>query len=111
VADRDAILSHLDELLEVGAFDDYGPNGLQVPGTREVSFVATGVSAHQQLFERAAEAGAQLVICHHGIFWDSHPRVVTPQLKGRLPPSSRRTSRWRPTTSRSTPTPRSATTR
>jgi dinuclear metal center YbgI/SA1388 family protein len=84
VADRDAILSHLDELLEVGAFDDYGPNGLQVPGTREVSFVATGVSAHQQLFERAAEAGAQLVICHHGIFWDSHPRVVTPQLKGRL---------------------------
>jgi dinuclear metal center YbgI/SA1388 family protein len=84
VAERDAIIAHLDELLETGAFDDYGPNGLQVPGAQEVSLVATGVSAHRELFERAAESGAQLLLCHHGILWDSHPRALTPQLKARL---------------------------
>ena len=46
--------------------------------------VATGVSAHLELFERAAEAGAQLVLCHHGILWEFHPRAITPALKARL---------------------------
>ena len=34
----------------------------------------TGVSAHLELFERAAAAGAQMVLCHHGIFWGKQPR-------------------------------------
>jgi dinuclear metal center YbgI/SA1388 family protein len=84
VADRDAIVAFLDQLLEVEGFDDYGPNGLQVPGAQEVSLVASGVSAHRELFEAAAAAGAQLLLTHHGIFWDGGPMVVTPQLKARL---------------------------
>jgi len=84
VADRDRIIAFLDELLAPHEFDDYGPNGLQVPGSEEVRTVATGVSAHRELFERAAEVGAELVLCHHGILWDSQPRVVTAQLKERL---------------------------
>ncbi len=84
MADRDAIVAFLDQLLEVEGFDDYGPNGLQVPGAREVGFVASGVSAHRELFEAAAAAGAQLLLTHHGIFWDRGPMVVTPQLKARL---------------------------
>ena len=84
MADRDRIIAFLDELLAVEEFDDYGPNGLQVPGSEEVGTVATGVSAHQELFERAAGIGAELVLCHHGILWDSQPRVITPQLKKRL---------------------------
>ena len=79
-----AIIGFLDELLNPAAFDDYGPNGLQVPGASEVAVVATGVSAHRELFEAAADAGAGLVLCHHGIFWDSHPRSITPPLKRRL---------------------------
>ena len=63
---------------------DYGPNGLQVPGAEEVTLVATGVSAHRELFERAAEAGAQLVLAHHGLFWDFHPRSLSPAMKERL---------------------------
>jgi dinuclear metal center YbgI/SA1388 family protein len=78
------LVAHLDELLEIDAFDDYGPNGLQVPGASEVRRVATGVSAHRELFDRAAEAGAQVVLCHHGILWDAHPRAITPTLKARL---------------------------
>jgi dinuclear metal center YbgI/SA1388 family protein len=42
------------------------------------------VSAQRELFERAAADGAQLVLCHHGLFWDFHPRSLSPQMKGRL---------------------------
>ena len=78
------IIAFLDELLDAPSFDDYGPNGLQVPGPEETALVATGVSAHRQLFERAARAGAQLVLCHHGILWNAQPRAIGPTLKGRL---------------------------
>jgi dinuclear metal center YbgI/SA1388 family protein len=84
VARLGEILSHLDDLLESSTFDDYGPNGLQVPGGDEVGRVATGVSAHRELFEQAVERGAHLVVCHHGLFWDSQPRQLTPALKARL---------------------------
>ena len=78
------VISYLDELLAIGDFQDYGPNGLQVPGTREVSRVVTGVSANLELFEQAASLDAQLVVAHHGLFWDFHPRSVTPAMKQRL---------------------------
>ena len=84
MARRDELIAFLDELLDAQAFEDYGPNGLQVPGAEEVALVVTGVSAHRELFERAAAAGAQLVVCHHGLLWDRGPRTVTPQLKARL---------------------------
>jgi dinuclear metal center YbgI/SA1388 family protein len=84
VARRDELIAFLDDLLESPRWRDYGPNGLQVPGADDVELVVTGVSAHRDLFERAASAGAQLVLCHHGIFWGGDVGPVTPQLKGRL---------------------------
>ena len=72
------VISYLDDLLEAPDFPDFGPNGLQVPGPREVKIVATGVSAHLGLFTKAAESRAQLVIAHHGLFWDFHPRPSRP---------------------------------
>jgi len=83
-ADREAIVAHLDEVLDSNSFEDYGPNGLQVPGRREVRLVVTGVSAHRELFERAEDAGADLVLCHHGILWGGGPAAITDQLKARL---------------------------
>src|SRR5688500_8226182 len=84
VASRDSIIAFLDELLDASDFSDHGPNGLQVPGSREVELVATGVSANRELIERAADAGAQLVIAHHGLFWDFRPRTISPAMKTRL---------------------------
>jgi dinuclear metal center YbgI/SA1388 family protein len=84
VTNRDEIVGFLDDLLEPGTFEDYGPNGLQVPGTLEVGRVVTGVSAHLELFERAAGSGAQLVLCHHGILWHFHPRAIDAGMRRRL---------------------------
>ncbi|MEA2378014.1 MAG: hypothetical protein QOK00_2655 [Thermoleophilaceae bacterium] len=84
MAPRDEIIAYLDDLLEIDAFGDYGPNGLQVPGAEEVSLVVTGVSAQRELFEQAADLGAELVLCHHGLFWEFHPRSIGPAMKQRL---------------------------
>jgi dinuclear metal center YbgI/SA1388 family protein len=84
VARRDEILAYAEELLDLGSFSDYGPMGLQVAGAVEVERIASGVSASLELFERAAAAGAQLLIVHHGLFWDSDPRVVDDRMRRRL---------------------------
>lgn len=84
MASRDEMIAFLDELLETASFPDYGPNGLQVPGSENVGLVVTGVSAHLELFRRAAAEGAQLVLCHHGILWGSAPLAVTPAMRRRL---------------------------
>jgi dinuclear metal center YbgI/SA1388 family protein len=78
------ILAELDALLEPARFDDYGPNGLQVPGAPQVDTVATGVSANLEVFERAAAEKAQLLIVHHGLFWGTNPGPIDAALKRRL---------------------------
>lgn len=81
-----SIVSALDELLEPAAFQDLGPNGLQVPGPRDVQRVVTGVTAQRSLVERAVAERAQLVLVHHGLFWDFLPTGLTPVLAERLRP-------------------------
>ena len=80
------LIAHLDALLDPGAFDDLGPNGLQVPGRAEVRRVVTGVTAQRALSERAVEADADLVLVHHGLFWSFQPIGLTPMLAERLRP-------------------------
>jgi dinuclear metal center YbgI/SA1388 family protein len=82
----DTLLSDLDALLEPGAFSDYGPNGLQVPGAPEVTRVVTGVSATRALIERAVALEAQLVLVHHGLFWSFHPPGISRIVAERLRP-------------------------
>jgi dinuclear metal center YbgI/SA1388 family protein len=81
-----SIISALDELLEPAAFSDLGPNGLQVPGPRDVERVVTGVTAQRALVDRAVEERAELVLVHHGLFWDFHPTGLSPTLAERLRP-------------------------
>jgi dinuclear metal center YbgI/SA1388 family protein len=78
------ILAEADRLLEPQRFEDYGPNGLQVPGPDQAATIATGVSAHAELFELAAGEGADLLLVHHGLFWGSGPGPIDPVLKHRL---------------------------
>ena len=84
MADRDEIIAFCDRVLDAGSFDDWGPNGLQVPGRNEVGKVATAVSAHLESIEAAIAGGADLLLCHHGLFWDFHPRELSEAMATRL---------------------------
>ena len=55
---------------------------MQVAGAEEVSKIVCAVSSSLELFERAAAAGAQLVIVHHGLLWDNEPRVIDARVRG-----------------------------
>ena len=80
------LIGHCDAVLNPQLFEDYGPNGIQVPGAQAVETVATGVSASVELFERAAAEGAQLVLVHHGLFWGSGAKGIDAALHRRLKP-------------------------
>src|SRR3712207_3885612 len=81
-----SVVEALDELLDPSSFADLGPNGLQVPRGADVRRVVTGVSAQRALIDRAIELDAQLLLVHHGLFWDFHPTGLTPMLAERLRP-------------------------
>ncbi|HET9228386.1 MAG TPA: Nif3-like dinuclear metal center hexameric protein [Thermoanaerobaculia bacterium] len=74
---RTDLVAYLDQYLEAAKGRDYGPNGLQVDGKEEIRKIVTGVSACQELFVKAREAGADAILVHHGLFWDGMPRTLT----------------------------------
>lgn len=82
--DRDLLTRHLDECLEAGRFKDYGPNGLQVEGKREIRKIVSGVTASQAMIEAAIAAGADALLVHHGLFWRGQDGRVVGWMKKRL---------------------------
>ncbi|WP_026912946.1 Nif3-like dinuclear metal center hexameric protein [Patulibacter minatonensis] len=82
------LLDDLDALLAPATFRDFCPNGLQVPHPdgpdAEIGTVVTAVSADLEALEAAADAGADLVLVHHGLFWDGDPRALDPVAAARL---------------------------
>jgi dinuclear metal center YbgI/SA1388 family protein len=71
------ILDYTGQLLEAERFRDYCPNGLQVQGRQQVERIVTGVTANMALLEAAHEAGADMVLVHHGFFWrNEDPRII-----------------------------------
>jgi dinuclear metal center YbgI/SA1388 family protein len=70
-------------LLDVSAFQDYCPNGLQVDGGgRDIKRLVTGVTASQALIDSALELEADLILVHHGFFWKGEAAPLT-GIKGR----------------------------
>lgn len=67
-----AVTGHLNTLLRVTEIKDYPPafNGLQVENSGEITQVAVAVDACEDVLRRAVEAGADLLIVHHGLFWN-----------------------------------------
>jgi dinuclear metal center YbgI/SA1388 family protein len=84
MAELAQIVADLDLLLEPDTFDDYCPNGLQVQGRATISTVVSGVSANLELFRRAVEEQAELIVVHHGLFWDGDDRRVIGPRRERL---------------------------
>ncbi|OCG15544.1 Nif3-like dinuclear metal center hexameric protein [Gilliamella sp. wkB292] len=63
--------------LQVLRYRDYAPNGLQVQGRSEIKKIVTGVTACQDLLDKAVELQADAVLVHHGYFWKSEPQTIT----------------------------------
>ncbi len=84
MAKRDEIVRFMNEYLSAGDYKDYCKNGLQIEGTHEVTKIVTGVSCSLELFERAAQEGAQMVLVHHGLIWNMFPGVITGVMKQRM---------------------------
>jgi dinuclear metal center YbgI/SA1388 family protein len=84
MARRDDILEFARELLDLDSFHDYGPMGMQVVGADEVTKVAAAVSSSLEAFRRTKDAGAQMLVVHHGQFWEGDPRIVDLAMKRRL---------------------------
>jgi len=73
----EVLVRHLDELLKPQQFSDVSANGLQIEGTPKIFHMATAVSASLATIEAAVKAGVQVLIVHHGIFWErDNPAIV-----------------------------------
>ena len=65
------IASHLDTLLRIRETPDYPPalNGIQVEHRGPVTKIAAAVDTSARTIRGAVDAGANLLLVHHGLFW------------------------------------------
>ncbi|WP_274585606.1 Nif3-like dinuclear metal center hexameric protein [Neisseria leonii] len=70
---RDELLAWCAQALNVAAFKDYAPNGLQVEGGHTVRRIVAAVTASKAAIDYAVAEGADMLLVHHGMFWKSEP--------------------------------------
>lgn len=79
--DLEKIINHK---LSSHQYNDIVPNGLQIEGRSVVKKIITGVTACQDLLEKALYYNADAIIVHHGYFWKNEPRYIHNMQKKRL---------------------------
>lgn len=79
-----ALVQEADRYLDAARIADYCPNGLQVEGRPQVARIVSGVTASQTLLDAAVEAGADVVLVHHGYFWKNEDARVVGMKQRRL---------------------------
>ena len=70
------ITKFLDKELDINGIEDNSHNGLQVEMNRDIKKVGFAVDASLQTFKKAKKENCDLIIVHHGIFWNSKERIV-----------------------------------
>ena len=71
------LVSWCNHILNVKAFKDYCPNGLQVESNSAVHKIVTAVTASQEAIDAAIAENADVLLVHHGYFWKGEPEVLT----------------------------------
>lgn len=79
-----ALSDYCNKFLNVDKFSDYCPNGLQVQGTPEIKNIISGVSANQDLIDRAIDEKTHALFVHHGFFWKSEHQCIVGIKKNRI---------------------------
>ncbi len=70
------LIHYLDTYLEINKIPDASLNGLQIEGKEEVNKIGVAVDACYDAMAAAVAAGVDLLIVHHGLFWDKPVRLV-----------------------------------
>lgn len=70
------LVNQLNDFLQVPLFSDYCVNGMQVQGKPQVKKIATAVSCSLNIIEEAIAKEADVLIVHHGLFWDKESPVI-----------------------------------
>jgi dinuclear metal center YbgI/SA1388 family protein len=85
VAALDAIVAYCQDRLGLPDFPDFpgALNGLQVANDGRVTRIGAAVDASIGALRQAAEKGADFVVVHHGLFWET-PRPWTGRLREKL---------------------------
>lgn len=83
----ESLLQYMDAYLSVSDYPDssHALNGLQVGGREEVRHVVTAVDASEATIDEAVEMGADLLIVHHGLFWDGLKPLTGRRLRKMAP--------------------------
>ncbi len=83
----ESLLQYVDAYLGIGDHADFphALNGLQVEGARDVRRVVAAVDASEASVQEAVAREADLLIVHHGLFWDGL-RPLTGRLLRRVRP-------------------------
>lgn len=65
------LVSYLDARLSISEIEDYpnALNGLQLENRGGVTRIAAAVDACESVIDAAVEAGCDLLLVHHGLFW------------------------------------------
>ena len=79
----ESLVQYLDEYLSIEGFPDYSHayNGLQVEGPTEVRRVAVAVDSSEAVIREAASRDVDILIVHHGLFWDGLAKIVGPRFR------------------------------
>ncbi len=72
------LVEYMNILLRCSEIPDYSGalNGLQVENSGTVSRIAAAVDASQASIDAAVAAGADLLLVHHGLFWDGNQSLT-----------------------------------
>ncbi len=73
---RREMVDYLNGFMRVAEIGDASLNGLQVQGPEEISKIAFAVDYSSRAAQRAAKAGAQLLVVHHGLFWGKEQPIT-----------------------------------
>lgn len=84
MVDKNEIVEFCNKTLDLHSFPDYGPMGLQFSGSEQVNKIACAVSVSKDVIRRAADCGAQMLIVHHGMFWNNESRILDERVGGRI---------------------------
>lgn len=78
MAKLDDLAGYMDDLLSIQEIEDYpnAVNGLQLANRGEVSRVGAAVDACLPVIDAAVDAGVDLLLVHHGMFWQGAQPIV-----------------------------------